>query len=273
LVDRERQFKADSSPRGDGVVEAKISLSWGVRMLIAGVAFVGFGVWSLYDGQVKYPKVEAAFQEFFAEDRLEEWVSFAGEKGWKKEWKKEADTGRAHVYSQWDIRTQFIMAAACLPIGLGILLRLVLTVPRRMEADEEGFTATDGTRIPYPAITSIDRRKWDRKGIAVVHYEIDGVPAKTKIDDWIFKGGADILRSIDEHVPPEISGVEPEPEADEEADALLEDIDIEESVADELARRQAGAVPDDAEEDQGPDEAEGRGTEAEGGGAGRGAQP
>jgi hypothetical protein len=204
-------------------------------MLIAGVAFAGFGVWSLYDGYVKYPKVEAAFQEFFEQDRLEEWIHVAGEKGWKKEWKKDSATGEAHIYSQWDIRTQFIMAAACLPIGLTILVRLFLTLPKKMTAEEDAFVTTAGERIPYAAVTGLDKKKWDRKGIVIVHYELNGVPGKTKVDDWIFKGGADILRSIEENVPPEISGIEPHPEEEEvefDDDELAElaetDTDVEE---------------------------------------------
>jgi len=184
------------------MTEAKVSVSWAVRMLIAGAAFVGFGCWSLYDGKIKYPKVEQTFQQYHEAGRSEEWVAFAGEKGWKKEWKKNPQTGQTQIYSEWDIRTQFIMAAICLPIGFFTLTRLILTLPRTLRADEEALHGTDGRRIPYRDMVDIDKRKWDRKGIAVVRYEIDGRRGKAKIDDWIFKDGAAVLAEVERHVNP-----------------------------------------------------------------------
>jgi hypothetical protein len=200
------------------MTEARVSVSWAVRMLIAGLAFVGFGCWSLYDGKVKYPKVEETFQQYQQAGQMEEWVAYAGKQGWKQEWQTDPDTGAVHVYSPWDIRTQFIMAAICLPVGFGILIRLVFTLPKKVGADESALYATSGERIPHDAITDIDRRKWARKGIAVVHYELNGKPGKATIDDWIFKGAAKVLDEVDLHVRPEISGLEEEPANDSSAD-------------------------------------------------------
>ena len=192
------------------MIEAKMSPSWAVRMLIAGLAFLGFGCWSVYDGKVKYPMVERTFQKYNSEGRFEEWVSVAGQKGWKKDPKEErGPEGERlkYIYSEWDIRTQFIMAAVCLPIGLFILGRLIYTAPRKVAADDEALYATNGIKIPFAAIREIDKKKWDRKGIAVVHYELDGKAGKTTLDDWIFKNAAAVLTKVESVVNP------PPPEA------------------------------------------------------------
>ncbi len=187
------------------MIEAKMSASWAVRMLIAGLAFLGFGCWSVYDGKVKYPKVQRAFEQCVQEGRIEQWPSIAGQHGWKQEIKEErgpAGERIRYIYSAWDLRTQFIMAAICLPIGLYILGRLIYTAPRKVAADEEALYATSGARIPYAAIRTIDKKKWDRKGIAVVHYDLDGRPGKATIDDWIFKNAAAVLTQVEKVLNP-----------------------------------------------------------------------
>mgnify|MGYP006303246259 CR=1 FL=1 len=184
---------------------AKVSPGWVVRMVIAGVAFFGFACWSLYDGLVKYPGINERvdqYQQLEQEKRLADWEALAKEKGWDPKPMRESQRK-----SDWDIRTQFIMAAICAPIGLVILVRLGLTVPRKLYADDDGMVATSGKRIPYDAITAIDKKKWDRKAIAVVHYEMNGQKGTAKVDDWIFKGAAQVLQVVEGHLSSDIAGV------------------------------------------------------------------
>ncbi len=220
-------------------IEAKISLNWGIRMLLAGIAFLGFGLWSLYDGVVKYPGIEETFQTFLEDHRVEQWVPYARENDLPSEYHTDSATGKRYIKSEWDIRTQYIMAAICLPIGILVLGRLLLMMPKRLKADDEAIETTDGTRIPYHRITEVNRDKWDRKGIAVVYFEDEnGTERRTKIDDWIFKGGKDILRAIEEHVPPDISGLEPmEEEDDEGSEANADAGDAADSTPDDTAER------------------------------------
>lgn len=212
--------------------QARISPSWAIRMLIAGVAFVGFGCWSFYDGRIKYPDQENTFQKYRQEGKLEEFRALAG----KRKWKVEVHTnsqGDEYVRSPSDIATQFLMAIACLPIGFALLTRLLVTTTQRLEVDDDAFTSAKGVRIPYDAITGIDKKKWNRKGIAVVQYTVNGRAGKALIDDWIFKGGSDLLHTVEEHVPPEISGVRPEPAATE--DAVVQSAEAEEQPAGEAS--------------------------------------
>ncbi|MCF7853420.1 MAG: hypothetical protein K9N51_01380 [Candidatus Pacebacteria bacterium] len=213
-------------------VEARTSMGWSMRMLLAGLAFTAFGLWSLYDGKVKYPRMNRrieAFETFREEHRLEEWEEYAIEQGWP------AAKPDSHDHkTAWDIRTQFIMAAICLPIGLLVLGRLVWTLPKRMGADDDGVITTSGERVPYDAITRVDRRKWNRKGIVIVHWEHNHDSGAFKIDDWIFAGGADILHAIEDHVPREISGAPPE-EDEETLSSDEESVDMPNDDADTAA--------------------------------------
>uniref|UniRef100_UPI00389A29B9 hypothetical protein n=1 Tax=Stieleria sedimenti TaxID=2976331 RepID=UPI00389A29B9 len=41
--------------------------------------------------------------------------------------------------------------------------------------------------MPIDAITKIDKRKWDAKGIAKIHYEVDGKKMKFVMDDFKYE--------------------------------------------------------------------------------------
>ncbi len=248
-------------------VEARMSMSWAVRMLLGGVAFVAFGFWSLYDGKVKYPAAEESFQAFVnrigslelealnsvhtqraitkdIDDKTYsvQWVQEArGEReliftNITDDWKhtvhgqggelSEETLPKLYVKGPWDIRTQFIMAGICFPIGLFILLRLAWVAPRRLTAEDEALLATNGLRIPYGDIVSIDKKKWDRKGIAVVVYDVGGKRGRTKIDDWIYKGGTAVLERVEAGVgvdkingTPEAAKVKPEESVNDDDDS------------------------------------------------------
>jgi len=238
-------------------VEARVSRSWAVRMTIAGLAFAGFGLASLYDGKIRYPEVNRDYRSYLAQyigvetselrkyyqpTEERELAKFAGfSQRWNEHWKstrkswlarrgwKDMDQSKLltrqrtppgvpaqivvtdYIHSEWDLRTQFLMAAICLPIGLGILARLIRALPRRLVSDGVTLQTVEGRQVPFSAITGIDKRKWNRKAIAVVHYSIDGKEATAKIDDWIFKGAADVLDQIENYLGP----VEAEAEGDE----------------------------------------------------------
>ena len=188
---------------------ASVSRQWVVRMVITSVLFIGFGLWCIYDGTVTYPRGNAAIKAFKSlqqEDRMEEYPALAQQQGWPE------DPSHAELKSEWDIRTQFIMAAPCLLIGVASLVRILLSTGRTMATDESGFQTLKGRRVPYDRIRRIDKKKWDRKGIADVFYEPDSGNdlERTRVDAWIFAGGEEILKDIEENAQAEIVGGTPE---------------------------------------------------------------
>ncbi|MDT8389535.1 MAG: hypothetical protein RRC34_03400 [Lentisphaeria bacterium] len=106
------------------------------------------------------------------------------------------------IHSEWDLRTQLLMAAVCLPVGLVILFRLIRNLPKTAWVDESVFHTLDGKAIPFSTITGFDKKKWDRKSIAYVLYDIDGKSGKALLDEWIFTGSAAILERLENAVNP-----------------------------------------------------------------------
>ncbi len=178
-------------------ISAGISRQWTIRMLIVGVVFVGFGLWAIYDGTIHYPRRNRAiraYQELKEENRSGEWPELASEKGWAEEPPDEDD-----YKTQTDIMIQFIMAALCLPFGLAVLIRLWIKSKQSLGVDEKHFYPAEGGSVPLSEITGIDKSRWNSKAIAMVLYnDAQGKERKKSIDAWIFAGGEDILRRIEE---------------------------------------------------------------------------
>lgn len=197
--------------------EARVSPRWVVRTAVVIVITGLYGLWCLYDGLVAYPRRNAqidAYQRHLHEDRLADWEVMAAERGWA------ARPDLNARKSNDDIAQQFLMLAICGVIGLPAVLRLLWAWPRKMAADDSGFVNVRGVRIPYAAIRTVDKSKWNSKSIAVVHYELDGVRGKTTIDDWIFRGGAAVLAEIEARLPgAEVPGLRHPDGADEDGES------------------------------------------------------
>jgi hypothetical protein len=184
-------------------VIAKMSRPWMVRMLLVGFVFSGFSGWCVYDGLVRYPAFNRAASEYNRLVRLGTpgaWERLAAERGWPAHFRSDdlQPDGTVRLKTAWDIRTQFFMAGLCLLVVLPAFLRILWARAQTMTADEEGFVALDGTRVPYAAVREIDWSRWERKSIAVVIYELDGRLRRATIADWIFAGSEEILRRISE---------------------------------------------------------------------------
>ncbi|MCC6679622.1 MAG: hypothetical protein IT445_01860 [Phycisphaeraceae bacterium] len=167
---------------------ATIARHYQVRLLIIGLLALLGGLYFLYDGMVGYPHEQAMYLEYQKvkeanpEDYNQRWIEFARERGWSQE--------VPEYKSDMDILTQKIIAGILIPIGVLILLRLLLNRGRWIAMDEQGLTDHAGRSVAFDAITHLDETRWQRKGIAVVHYKADGQDGRFVLDDWKFDRAA-----------------------------------------------------------------------------------
>ncbi len=96
-------------------------------------------------------------------------------------------------HSRKDILEQLVIAGVC---GAGAILALVFLILNRgsvLRADGEAIILPDGRRVHFDAAYRIDKRKWDNKGLAYVHYREGNAEKKAVIDDLKFVGAGKIL--------------------------------------------------------------------------------
>ena len=181
-----------------------------LRFGIIGWVAIGFALWSLYDGAVKYPQQRErglAFEKLMEEGRDKEWDQYAAERGWPTEYPGEPK-------SEADIKMQYVMVAVAGLIGALVLLNVWLSRGRWIEADDEGLNSSWGERVPYSSIVSLDKKIWRSKGIARVKYNDGARVRRFVIDDYKFlrEPTDNILYELEERIEPDkIVGGPPEP--------------------------------------------------------------
>ena len=174
-------------------VTARISRNWVIRMTIIIVAALAFAGWCIYDARVRYPRINAEI------DRMQEAGALNADGNLSAlPSETEAEYGPEDRKTREDILAQYVMAAICTVFAVLILGRVAAAYPRTLYADDTEFVTLKGDHVAYGSIVEIDKKKWDRKGIAVVHYTSESGREKAVIDDWIYKGGEDVLATIEE---------------------------------------------------------------------------
>lgn len=181
-----------------------------IRLTVVGLFCLGFGLWALYDGMVTYPnqrKRALAFQEHKEQGRLEEWKDYTAERGWEP-----YDPGEPKTVAM--IQGQFVMLAIAGGIGVLVLINVLRCKGRWIEMDETGLRNSRGQQFTFDQITAIDKKKWDKKGIAKLHYQENGRKKVLVLDDFIYDRPTtdDILRQTEDRVGHDkITNGKPEP--------------------------------------------------------------
>jgi hypothetical protein len=133
-----------------------------VLLLVAG------GVWFAYDGWHGYPMENVKKKQALAQG-------------------DDAQARRYTLHSDMDIGFQ-----KGLGIGLPILGAFMLVWSLRQSRGVYRLTGQTllvpgHPPVPLNKIIALDRAAWDRKGIAYVEYDVNGINGRLKLDDFIYQ--------------------------------------------------------------------------------------
>lgn len=186
-------------------VRANISKGYIWRPGVIGAMALLFSGWFGYDGMVAYPlalEIQEAYNQVVSDnpgDPLEQariWADHAKTQGWP------TGVPKSKIEKN-DPFTQRVIAGITAPVGIYFLATFFLTRSRWVEADEQGLRTSSGLQTDYASVISIDKSRWQRKGIAVVHYDSGGQSGRVLLDDWKFdrESTKRILEAIEERMP------------------------------------------------------------------------
>ena len=193
---------------------ATITRSYKIQLVVMGLFILFWSLYFLYDGHWGYPHKRMIAQEFAAfkeEGRADEWPAYANERGWPDGGGTHGEPG--HDYSDWDIRTQKIIGYGLLPIGLMYLFSYLRSFSKLITLEEDGLTTSWGGRVPFSAVTDLNKSRWKTKGIAVAHYTDGGKTKKLVLDNFKYDRDVigEMIKRVEDHLnPDQISGGEPE---------------------------------------------------------------
>lgn len=110
------------------------------------------------------------------------WRDYSGEKGWPQEVDLDEDPKPAYK-----IKEQLYASMVCFVLSMIALFFYLRTKKRRMEVDDEAFYSPNGVCIPFDKMTTIDKRKWETKGLATITFtDENGQEAKAKVDGMVY---------------------------------------------------------------------------------------
>lgn len=163
--------------------EARVTPIWKKQKLFLALFFYGVSVLFFHDGIRGYPASNErwkVYEKFKKEDQLENWTVYASEHGW-------SDTPPHKFYESSDIAGQYFFGGLGLLVGSVGLVFWLMQKGRLIRTDEQAVYTPDGVRVPFEEITGMDRRKWEAKGLATVHYRAGKKTGSFILDDYKFE--------------------------------------------------------------------------------------
>jgi hypothetical protein len=197
-------------------VDARISSEWRRRMLFMFFMVFCIAGWFLWDGYSAWPSeaqrhaefvaIEAAMIESGKIEAVEprphgdevneylriEWERHARKAGYKRDIPKERSD--AAIGEQRKIG--WVMM-----IGAGLFALWVLRQHQlRVHTEGDVVIGTAGQRVELDSIVKIDRKQWEKKGIAYAIYEVDGKQKRLCLDDHKFAGCEAIILEAERRI-------------------------------------------------------------------------
>ncbi|MGJ8633333.1 MAG: hypothetical protein ACSHX7_05380 [Luteolibacter sp.] len=102
--------------------------------------------------------------------------------------KKYSATPPEEPFSAKKIGEQIIVFYICLALALVTAFFLARTSSRSMRADDEGISTPKGAHIPYSDMKTLDLRKWETKGLALIDYEGTAGSGRARLDGLTYGG-------------------------------------------------------------------------------------
>jgi len=160
-----------------------------LKYLIIGVLAAGYGLYCLYDAAIKYPSQWPVSEAYYGlradveddEEFQKQWSVQASENGWKETPPYTAEELTTNtIYS-------YIVGVLFSVIGFPSLLTGLKCFGQWIEADEKSLTNSKGQTVAFDQIKSIDKSKWEKKGLAQLIYDDDGTEKAFVLDDLKFE--------------------------------------------------------------------------------------
>lgn len=172
---------AGAPSSSDIVARADIQYRW--RVYVFFILVFGYGLWSLRDGFFLWPRKNAEWQAMIAR----------GEKPPQA------------PYNEAGILINRVLGIVLPVVGLTTFVWLMYRSRGEYRLTSTALNGPGHPPIPLDAIQSLDKSKWDRKGVATVEYRLsDGGEGKIDLRDMVYNRRETdlIVQRIEEHLDP-----------------------------------------------------------------------
>lgn len=188
-----------------------------LKYLAIGLICCGFALYAAYDGFIAYPAElprATAWEELKTEieadpaleraDLVAQWKIISKENGWSaKQVQKDGTVAAIQNKIYW----QYAFIIIGLSIGVPCVVWYFNNRNAWIESTENGLRSNDGVEVSLDQIFKFDKKKWEKKGIGVIHFKDQyGDEGTFIVDDLKFdrKITDEIVRWIESKIPHEM---------------------------------------------------------------------
>lgn len=172
-----------NSSASSGLVVAGPGKGYRIKFAIFALVMIAMGAWFGYDGYIGWPaqndqlralKVQRA-EAINRNEQVRSAELLAQ--------MKEINNGEERTNK--DLLIQKILAFSLPPLGLILAIRAFRNSRGEYRLENDVLTVPGHPPVPLVNVTEIDRRLWDRKGIAYINYDLgDGKQGTIRLDDY-----------------------------------------------------------------------------------------
>jgi hypothetical protein len=172
---------------------------------IMAVLLIGGGLWFAYDGWIGWPGHNARLD---AAETARDDAAKAGDK--LKETELNVEISKMNRrYTTKDLLLQRALGLLLPPAGAALLIWTLYNSRGVYRLSSDTLHVPGHPPVPLSAIRRVDKRLWDRKGIAYIDYELEGAGAdgktgRIKLDDFVYerKPTDEIFERIESFISP-----------------------------------------------------------------------
>jgi hypothetical protein len=106
---------------------------------------------------------------------------------WPKENAQAKAAGKPDPHPGLDVPLNKLFGVTLPPLALVLLARWLHISRGEYRLAGQTLHVPGHPPVPFEMITAVDKRQWDRKGIAYVDYEVAGKHSRLKLDDFIYE--------------------------------------------------------------------------------------
>src|SRR5687767_10599877 len=173
---------------------------------VMAIMLIGGGLWFAYDGWIGWPGHN---ERLYAVQRERDAAEKAGDSTKVTQLNVKISKMNRH-YSGKDLLAQRALGAVLPPAGVALLIWTLYNSRGAYRLSGDTLHVPGHPPVPLSAIRRIDKRLWDRKGIAFIDYELDGATGgsersgQLKLDDFVYerKPTDEIYERIEHYVTP-----------------------------------------------------------------------
>ena len=177
---------------------------------IMAIACIGMGLWFGYDGFYNWPQGNVKYEQYLGmkdakKHELEATNDPAARERLAEEFRKLDEESRQYSkHTDMDLNIQKALCFLLPPLGIFVVALALYKSRGRYTLSGTTLSVPGHPGISLDSITHIDKRLWERKGIAYLDYESNGKTDTIVLDDFlydrdptdeIFKQIEDYLRS------------------------------------------------------------------------------